>query len=241
MSNQPAGHLYGPPPVHIIFSYGDRNLAEVRGHPMEMDKAYAAAERSIRVLAPGPDQGPQLHMLSLATVTVVCGDRWMSLDEYLKSHREASRMAFLLCLKGYSPAPVVGNPKYVMTVVLTEDGQHAIGLIKRKGPEKLIGKITFPGGRRDPGEDPRTAAARELEEETGVRIPADRMVNIANSEQMAVYAARSNDVFKAFTREEEEVLILAVPRHLEYRRQLPDAYVPEFEVFLKAAAAALPV
>ncbi|MFY2597512.1 NUDIX hydrolase [Achromobacter xylosoxidans] len=244
MNTQPPGHLYGPPPPSIAFYYGDNYLGEVRGHPLALDEALAKVQRQIEVMQPG-NVGPSLYMLRQARAVLYCGGVSLDVAEIRKVHaqrqREQSNLDFCLLMKGYSRTPRNDHPKYVMTVVLSDDGQYAIGLVKSKGPAKLIGKITFPGGRMAPGESPRTAAARELLEETGVHVTEDRLVNIANSEEMAVFAARSSDVLKAFTREQEEVLVLAVPRQLEYRRRHPDAYVPEFSIFLEAAAAALPI
>lgn len=60
-----------------------------------------------------------------------------------------------------------GPNKTADNIVIAED--HIL-LIKRKD----TGLWALPGGHVDPGEDPLTAAYRELEEETGVILPASR-------------------------------------------------------------------
>jgi len=233
------GHLYGPPPPHIVFSYGEKILAEVRGHPLEMQSAYAAAERSISLLAPPSEVGPALHMLSRARAALCCGPVCIDVREIIGRHNKDRELDFLLLMKGYSRTPATLTPAYVLTIVLSDDGQHVIGLVKSKGPEHLIGKITFPGGRVEDGESACQAASRELYEKTGVMVPAQKMVNIANNEAMAVFAARSDAVLTARTREDEEVVVLAVERHKNYLGKRPQAYLAEFKIFLKAAEAAV--
>lgn len=51
--------------------------------------------------------------------------------------------------------------------VLIEDGR--VLLSRRKEGTHLEGRWEFPGGKTEPGEDPRAALARELEEELGIR------------------------------------------------------------------------
>lgn len=52
-------------------------------------------------------------------------------------------------------------------VALTKDNKVIIGRQFRPGPERLMDEI--PGGIVDPGEDPETAARREMLEETGYK------------------------------------------------------------------------
>lgn len=240
MSSHPvSGHLYGPPPPHIVFSYGEKILAEVRGHPLAMRHAYAAAERSISYLAPPSEVGPTLHMLRRARAVVYCGPVCMDVREIIGQHNKDRELDFLLMMKGYSRVPVTSNPTYVFTIVLSDDGQHAIGLIKSKGPEQLIGKIAFPGGRVKAGETARQAASRELHEATGVTVRPQEMVFIANNEEMTVFAARSDAVLTARTSKDEEVVVLAVERHKHYLGKVPQAYLAEFKILLMAAEAAV--
>lgn len=53
------------------------------------------------------------------------------------------------------------------TIALTPDNQVVIARQFRTGPEKVMDEI--PGGGLEPGEDPATAATRELAEETGYK------------------------------------------------------------------------
>jgi 8-oxo-dGTP diphosphatase len=57
-------------------------------------------------------------------------------------------------------------------VLLSTDGQ--VLLIKRRW-EPYKGQWAFPGGHVDPGETSRVAAARELAEETGIRLEPDQL------------------------------------------------------------------
>lgn len=50
--------------------------------------------------------------------------------------------------------------------VLIEDGKVLV--TQRKQGTHLAGQWEFPGGKIEPGEDPRAALARELEEELGI-------------------------------------------------------------------------
>lgn len=51
-------------------------------------------------------------------------------------------------------------------------------LSRRKAGTHLEGKWEFPGGKVEPGEDPRAALARELEEELGIRVRVGEIVDV---------------------------------------------------------------
>lgn len=64
-------------------------------------------------------------------------------------------------------AIVFGSVDWVNVIALREDGHVVLVRQWRYGSEAV--SLEIPGGLVDPGEDARTAAARELEEETGYR------------------------------------------------------------------------
>jgi len=63
---------------------------------------------------------------------------------------------------------VAGRPQPVAVGVL-EDGSGNVLLQRRRRGQVCAGQWEFPGGKIRPGEDPRAAVARELEEELGIR------------------------------------------------------------------------
>ena len=81
-------------------------------------------------------------------------------------------------LRSYNPSKYGLTPDAVVdtadNVVFTRggDGRLKVLLIQRKN-HPFKGYWCTPGGFVDAGEDPHTAAARELEEETGVEVPAE--------------------------------------------------------------------
>lgn len=56
-------------------------------------------------------------------------------------------------------------PDWVNVIAVTDDGMMVLIEQYRHGTDDMT--LEIPGGAVDPGEDPRTSAARELEEETG--------------------------------------------------------------------------
>lgn len=124
--------------------------------------------------------------------------------------------------------------RYVLTVVIHPELPYVIGLTKQSGPEFLIGKLTFPGGKIEKDEDIGVAASRELLEETGVQVGSTdwRLVRHdkfrSSDAELYLMAATSRDVFGARSCESEPVWQLATSRHLEYARRTPEKYAPDF-------------
>ncbi|HDR9103435.1 TPA: NUDIX domain-containing protein [Burkholderia vietnamiensis] len=128
---------------------------------------------------------------------------------------------------------------YILVVVHDPIRDLVVGLLKNRGPAFLIGKLTFPGGKTNPGESVEQAASRELLEEAAVRIPVDAWKFVCRSSALTVLAASSDDVLRARQAEDEEVFVMNVTRQLEYARQQPEKYSPDFIVILEAALATL--
>jgi mutator protein MutT len=63
----------------------------------------------------------------------------------------------------------------VVAAVIEREGKILIGQRKRSGRHPL--KWEFPGGKVEPGEDPRAALERELREELGVEARAGQMLD----------------------------------------------------------------
>jgi 8-oxo-dGTP diphosphatase len=68
------------------------------------------------------------------------------------------------------------NTILVAAAVLIEEGR--VLLTQRKKGTHLEGKWEFPGGKVDPGEDPRQALVRELAEEIGVLATVGEIVDV---------------------------------------------------------------
>ncbi|HMZ53008.1 (deoxy)nucleoside triphosphate pyrophosphohydrolase [Candidatus Sumerlaeota bacterium] len=61
-------------------------------------------------------------------------------------------------------------PTIIVTGVLLTRNDREILIAQRAGKPPLAGKWEFPGGKVEPGEDPRAALARECREEIGCEI-----------------------------------------------------------------------
>lgn len=136
-------------------------------------------------------------------------------------------------------------PRYVTLVVIDPATGFTVGITKKKGPEFLQGRVTFPGGKIEGNELPAQAASREMLEETGVAVDEADWVCIEQRQdarhELHVMAALSRKVLHARQLEEEPVWHLAYPRHLEYARAQPAQYAPDFIQLLTGALTALGV
>lgn len=123
--------------------------------------------------------------------------------------------------------------RYVVIAAISPDGERIALLTKDKGPEELIGKVTFPGGRIEEGDtDALAAAQRELLEETGLTAPLEafKVVHVEANETRELHVVFvSCDVTTAKTMESERVHVAALrslPLPAEVRERV--AYAPDF-------------
>ena len=91
-------------------------------------------------------------------------------------------------------AEVVLHPGAVAVVALDESGRVLV--VEQERPALQARTLEIPAGRLEPGEDPREAAARELEEETGLRAESLTLLHTVwpapgfCSEQVHLFEAR---------------------------------------------------
>jgi 8-oxo-dGTP diphosphatase len=64
----------------------------------------------------------------------------------------------------------------VAAAIVVEDGRVLVS--QRKPGTHLAGKWEFPGGKVQPGEDPRDAVRRELDEELGIEVTVGEVVDV---------------------------------------------------------------
>ena len=96
----------------------------------------------------------------------------------------------------------------VVAAVIMLDGKILIGQRKRGGRHPL--KWEFPGGKVEPGEDPRAALARELREELGV----DAVIG----DEMDSYEVGYGDGFRAVLHFYRVTRFQGEPRNLDFEQ-----------------------
>jgi 8-oxo-dGTP diphosphatase len=69
------------------------------------------------------------------------------------------------------------NTVIVAAGIVVENGR--VLLAQRKSTSHLGGKWEFPGGKVEPGEDPKAALRRELEEELGIDVEVGDVFDVA--------------------------------------------------------------
>jgi 8-oxo-dGTP diphosphatase len=67
------------------------------------------------------------------------------------------------------------DPKVAVAVLIVQQGKV---LLARRVNDPFRGDWTLPGGFVDAGEDPRRAAERECEEETGLKVHVTRLLDV---------------------------------------------------------------
>ncbi len=69
------------------------------------------------------------------------------------------------------------RPSVTVDIILIADGKV---MLIRRGGHPCLGKLAFPGGFVEPDEDVYTAAARELMEETGLKVRGLKQLRVAS-------------------------------------------------------------
>lgn len=134
---------------------------------------------------------------------------------------------------------------YVLCLVIDPAHGFVVGLTKKRGPEFLINKVTFPGGKLEASEDVLSGASREMLEETGLAIPAKSWTVFGEEYHsngdytLTKLVTKSSKVLHARTMESEPVWLLSISRHLQYAANQPNQYSPDFITTLKAALDAI--
>lgn len=129
---------------------------------------------------------------------------------------------------------------YLRTLCFVFSGEDVLLVQRRRDPD--AGLWNAPGGKVNLGEDPQEAAQRELEEETGLRIPL-RFLGIATvivrstREHWAIFLFSGRARSRAVTPSEEGPLRWASPQEMALLPLLPDIPLLLPEVRKKAGGA----
>lgn len=133
--------------------------------------------------------------------------------------------------------------KYVTGVLFSPDKKEVVNLLKQKGPANLIGKLTFPGGKQEPGESPEEALSREFLEECGVVVPPEDWKGVLvvehESYRLQVFCATSEMLSMARTTEKEPVSVNKVKQIVNLCKNNPTAFVPEFLEYIEKSVKTL--
>lgn len=109
------------------------------------------------------------------------------------------------------------DKSYVLGFAFSEDLRHVVLLEKAK-PEWAAGMWNGLGGKQEKGETPVQAMVREFMEECGVHIPGEEWKLMGAFQRQGwfveCFCARSDEVFKAVTKEKERVTVYPVHEFL---------------------------
>lgn len=100
------------------------------------------------------------------------------------------------------------DPKVAVGVVAWMDGGIVLG---RRAHDPKLGAWSFPSGFVDAGEVVEDAAAREVEEETGLRVRLDRLLGVfSTSRERVIFVAYAGTVVGGRLEAGEECLEVAI-------------------------------
>jgi 8-oxo-dGTP pyrophosphatase MutT (NUDIX family) len=132
---------------------------------------------------------------------------------------------------------------YVLNHVVSLDKKRAVILKKMRGPQFLIGKMTMPGGKIDPGEDIFEAASREMKEETNLDISKEDWIlfEIFETDEYILnkLVAVTEHIDNAKQLEEEPVLVINLNEQVKDARKNPNNYTQDFIINIEKSLAAL--
>lgn len=131
--------------------------------------------------------------------------------------------------------------KYVNCIILSKNFKRICYIFKTHGPEFLLNKYNFVGGKLEDGENFIQAAKREVLEESGLNIEESNIVwlNTVSEDTYTLYNTvafiDNNLIETAYTAEKEEVLVSSVDDVVIDMWNNPKSYNPGFSIWLKAA------
>lgn len=130
---------------------------------------------------------------------------------------------------------------YVLLYIFNEDNSQIVGLLKKRGPPHLIGKITVPGGKSEQGEDIYEAATREAKEECDLNISHWKLFDSTITDHYDYHKLYStgNDISQAQQMEDEPIFIMDVAEHMEQCSRVPEAYTLDFSEHMQKLSSLL--
>lgn len=112
--------------------------------------------------------------------------------------------------KAYT-GPSIG---YVLVIARTCEDGHVV-VVRKNRPAWQAGRFNFPGGKIERSESPLEAAAREMVEETGIRLEPDQLRPVAHLLregyfEVFVFASETPDIVAAKAHTDEDVVLLSI-------------------------------